>query len=681
LFLSSGVLLFVHAFLSVGAPRLAAVTLFLHLAVFGSATVSGFWSLVNERYDPHSAKRVIGRLAGAATAGGLLAGLVAWQAASRMSIAALLVAMGVLNLTCWVGVLGMGKPASTNLVRRSPGADDERAPLVAAIRVFNQAPYLRQLASLVTVAAVASALMDYFLGVRAKALYATSSDLLSFFALFQLGVGLLSFVVLSALSKPSLKSLGLAGTVALLPGSLVLGGVAALALPSLWTAVALRATDAIFHNSLFRSGYELLFTPITTERKRATKLIIDVAFDRVGTAAGSGIAMFVVLVLPEHSERAIAVAVIALALLGLWISLRLHAGYVEALEQSLRAGTVQLDEAEVVDGTTWRTLTQTNLQLDRRKILAEIERLRRETAESPADKVVADAGEEGVHVDGRASLLQSNDPVVDSVAALRSQDAERIRKVLSEAEPLEPHLVSHVIPLLGRTEVRHEALHALRRAAPRAVGQMLDALLDPKTPKVVRRRLARVLRACPTQRVADGLLLGLADGSFDVRFQCGIALWTITEGSSLVELPRDSVLAAAQREVEVDREIWEAQACADVGESHEDSVVDELLSERKSRSLEHVFRILGLVLDREPLMLALRALEADDARLRGTSLEYLDNVLPDRIRAPLWPYLNDRRTAPAPRRPRQEIIDELLRSSSAMSVESGRDPGGKKEQG
>ncbi len=46
------------------------------------------------------------------------------------------------------------------------------------------------------------------------------------------------------------------------------------------------------------------------------------------------------------------------------------------------------------------------------------------------------------------------------------------------------------------------------------------------------------------------------------------------------------------------------------------------------RGLEHAFTLLGLALDRGPLKACLAALASPDLRLRGTALEYLENVLP-----------------------------------------------------
>lgn len=64
-----------------------------------------------------------------------------------------------------------------------------------------------------------------------------------------------------------------------------------------------------------------------------------------------------------------------------------------------------------------------------------------------------------------------------------------------------------------------------------------------------------------------------------------------------------------------------------------------LLRDRADRSLEHVFTLLALILPEEPLRLAYHGLHTADRHLRGTALEYLERVLPPKVREQLWPYL------------------------------------------
>ena len=85
-------------------PRLTAVILYLHMAVFGATLVSGFWSLVNERFDPHSAKRTFARIAAAATLGGVLGGLIAERVSAVMTVGTMLPVLATLHLLCAAAV-------------------------------------------------------------------------------------------------------------------------------------------------------------------------------------------------------------------------------------------------------------------------------------------------------------------------------------------------------------------------------------------------------------------------------------------------------------------------------------------------------------------------------------------------------------------------------------------------
>jgi hypothetical protein len=71
----------------------------------------------------------------------------------------------------------------------------------------------------------------------------------------------------------------------------------------------------------------------------------------------------------------------------------------------------------------------------------------------------------------------------------------------------------------------------------------------------------------------------------------------------------------------------------------------------------------------EPLRIAFRGLHTTDPDLRGTSLEYLEGVLPPQVRERLWPFLEDRsKGARSGSRPRSEILAELLRSNQSITL-------------
>lgn len=87
-------------------------------------------------------------------------------------------------------------------------------------------------------------------------------------------------------------------------------------------------------------------------------------------------------------------------------------------------------------------------------------------------------------------------------------------------------------------------------------------------------------------------------------------------------------------------------------EADDRSFLEELVRDRASHALTHVFTLLALALPAEPLRLAFRGLHTDDQGLRGTALEYLDSVLPRDLRDRLWPFSRGSTSPGQPSTPR-----------------------------
>jgi hypothetical protein len=245
-----------------------------------------------------------------------------------------------------------------------------------------------------------------------------------------------------------------------------------------------------------------------------------------------------------------------------------------------------------------------------------------------------------------------------------------VLRALQDGPPA-PFLVPHLVSLLAWDEVAREAIAALRLVTEResATEHLIRHLLDPYEDFTIRRRIPLILATYGTKEAFDGLLHGLEDQRFEVRYRCGRGLTHMVDLDSTLAAPRETVLAAVLREVEVGAGVWQSRKLEMAEDEGWSPMVDELLQERADRSLEHVFTLLALVLPREPLRVAFKALHTDDVHLRGTALEYLETSLPPEIRKSLWPYLEDNRPRhPAPARSQDEVIQDLLQSNVSIMV-------------
>lgn len=658
-FAISGVALLVEWAISFPAPRVAAVAVNLHNGLFGAAVVSGFWSLINEKFDPRSGKRAVTWIGGGGTFGGVLGGVAAWGASAVITVATMLPLLAVMNFICLCATLLMRPPP-----RPRAAVDPSSAPHVSPFRILRDTPYLRNLSLVVGLGAITSGFLDFVFSAEAVKSFAKGPELLSFFSLFWLSVAVLSFAAQTLIGRVALEKLGLAATLALLPGFVVLGGAIGLLAPGLWSTIFLRGGEAVQRNSIYRAAYELLYTPLAEQKKRATKTLIDVGVDRLGVVASSGLAMLTLRFWPERAETILLAFGVACALLTLSRVRLLHAGYVTALKESLQRESQHLGASSRTPAlpTQAGALVRDEIGgylevLPRTGDLAVLARSR-----EAASRAAAGSSKEGVE-----SLEKSLHAIVE----LCSGSPARARRMLNADAPLAAPLVSFAILLLADEELHLDAMHALQKVAPDVTGQLTDALCKPSVRFEIRKRIARVLAACPTPQAAEGLIRGTQDDRFEVRYECGRALLKITAADKSIEIARATVIAMVKREVMLSKEVWQSQPDPDLDDeaSEPPALINRLLRDRLDRSMEHIFGVLALHLDRDSLRIAFAALHREDLRLRGTALEYLETVLPDEIREDVWPFLGEVRPM-RPARPPHEILDDLIRARDAKKEAS-----------
>src|SRR5262245_32609619 len=432
---TSALLLIVEWVLSDQRPELAALAVFVHTTVIGSALVSGFWSLFNERFDPHTARQLMGRVAGGAALGGVVGGLLVERAgAAGIALPNLLPMVAIVQLLAAAG----SRSLAGGLSRTTHAAVTESAESYSR---FLASSYLRAIALLVILTAFVSTLTSFVLKAEAARTYTQSGELLRFFARYYLGVGLLGFLLQITLSRFSLNRVGLGMTIASLPAAIGVAGVIAFATPMLWSLALLRGLDEALTNSLYRSGYELLYTPVSPRAKRHFKTIADIGFDRLGKLVGSGLVSLVISIFAVTQLRVLlAVAVIG-SVATIIVAGRLSRGYVISLAQSLRSRAISLDGNALQDAITLRTIA--GIGIDRRELFAALSDRAAAPGTASIDFAGTDAGMWGTQTIAVGRLRHSlsatshdvaadgtADTVLKEVADLRSGDPDRIRRVL-----------------------------------------------------------------------------------------------------------------------------------------------------------------------------------------------------------------------------------------------------------
>ena len=644
----SALLLLAEWVLALQSRGPAAILLYLHFTAFGALLVSGFWAIVNERFDPRTARRTIGHITAGGSLGGLLGGLLPERVGAMLSLTAMLPMLAGLHLLAAGLVLGVERGRQGLTPPRDPMPDT--TPAQHAGVILRASPYLMALALLVALTSAAEGVLDYVFKARAAAAAGTGEELLRLFAAFYTVTALLGISIQVTTLRKLLDRLGIARSAALLPAGISAGAVAAFLIPGLLPVLFARGAEVVLRSSVFRAAYELLFTPVAPREKRATKLLIDVVAARVGDVVG-GILIAVALVLTGAAAGKILLGLtVALGLAALLVARRLHLGYVAALEGSLQRRAGEISDPLHDEGSA---LLQTVGGFD----LSGIRQRPAFAATSVPTTQPATPSSPVTELD--ASPLRR---------AIAVRNREGIDRVLAAA-PLTADDIAPTIELLAWDEVAPTAIGALRKVARTETAVFIRRLLDPDEDFAIRRRLVSVLAASRSVEAFDGLFAAMRDRRFEVRYRSARALSYLAREISGLQVDRERVFEVIMREMAVERGLWETRQLIDQPDDDSSPMEAEVLRGRTNRSLEHLFTLLSLALPPDTVRLAFHSLHTGDPYLRGTALEYLETVLPDAVWAKLWPFLDDGgQPTPRPGRSSGEAMRELLASQPSIVV-------------
>jgi hypothetical protein len=607
--------------------HIAACVIYLHVVAFGAVLLSGFWSVMNESFEPRSAKELFGRISGIGTLGGLCGGLLAERVAAWFGVADVVLLLAMLHLAC-AGLLWRAFPAKAGTLHRHDESDQPRDTSV--VDVAHRYPFLLTLAGLVIAASSGAALLDFVFKAQAAQTIGRGAPLLRFFGLYYTATSLLTFLLQTFLTRPCVKHAGLAASAGTLPASVTIGSLLGVVFPGFPFLTGIRAVEILLRGSLYRSAYEMFYTAVAPADKRAVKSLIDVGADRAGDAVGSAGVNLMLVLAPGRYWPILALSS-AVATIALLLAARLRRGYLQALEKSLVERAVELDPDMIEDSSTRSVLMQS---VDLPPFLVE---------PPPSHP---------------PSQLTSNDAFIHHASDLRSGDATRVIRAVRQLGPDDWALAPLLIDLLVWDEAMPAARDALERMGPKITGMLVDALLDPNRDFVMRRRLPRVLAFVPSARSVDGLFAALEDQRFEVRFYAGRALYLLLKDHPDLTVAPERVWAAIDRELSLQKSVWDSHRLLDGrGSNEKEWFFDDQLLDRADRNLEHIFTLLALLLPVDAVRIAFRALHTDDRQLKGTAFEYLESATPVDTRQLLLPLLE----ADAENRFRAATADQALK--------------------
>ena len=307
---------------------------------FGIIAPVQAWSFANSLFDTRQAKRLFGLIGSGASLGAITGGLLARFLVEPVGGAVnllLVLAILILLAASLVGTATM-RIRRRGLTRR--GRPITR-PFSETWREIATNPYLRLIATLVFLVAVATQWTAFQLSVVADRRFEGDANALTeFFGTFNVALGAFSFLVQILVTGRLLRTFGVGTTILALPLALGVGNTFILLMPSFWTVLLTNAGDQGLRFSVDKATYELLYLPIAPGERVHIKNAIDIVVNRVADAAGAvflGIATRGFFMLPGLGLDLRGTAAVNLVVIGVWLTVawRLRTEYVRTIQESI----------------------------------------------------------------------------------------------------------------------------------------------------------------------------------------------------------------------------------------------------------------------------------------------------------------------------------------------------------
>jgi AAA family ATP:ADP antiporter len=221
-------------------------------------------------------------------------------------------------------------------------------------------------------------------------------------------------------------------------------------------------------------------------------------------------------------------------------------------------------------------------------------------------------------------------------------------------------LVSPLVSLLRRRSLQAAASDVLAGRGEGVLEALSHFLAEEAEDVEVRRRIPATLARIPTQRSVDLLVASLGQEDETLRDQALAALERLRRDEPALSFARPPIEERALAEAR------QALRCLSLRfnllcDDGKGSLLERALEERRERSVDRVYRLLGLVFPWRDVAVARRGMEGD-ARAHARAAEYLDNMLAGPLRRWLMPLLED-----AP-------LDEKARKANSLLRTRVRDP-------
>ena len=269
-------------------------------------------------------------------------------------------------------------------------------------------------------------------------------------------------------------------------------------------------------------------------------------------------------------------------------------------------------------------------------------------AEAALARLIADADDPAGRRHAAQALARINHPGFRTllVPLIHDRDDSVAREAITSAGAkgsVDTLLVPALVSRLGHRTLKQPARETLWASGESVVPVLIHVMTDPQEHVWVRRHIPGTLQGIPCQASADALAGALEDTDSFIRFKSIVALERMSRTHPQFQAPAAGVIEARLlRETAhyCDR-LTLRQNLIEREPGSADTLLVRALDDKLTRSIDRIFRLLGLRYSAKDVAAARYTLEHGDARERASALEYLDHEMTGLIRKRVMPIIDE----------------------------------------
>ena len=308
--------------------------------VFTATSVTQFWILVNDEFNPRQAKRMIGFLVSGGLLGGITGALLASSLVSIIRTEDLLLACPVLLIVCLILMLsrrGFKISKGKTEIKQAEEKKREKVSYRKSFQMFAKNRHLVILGGIMASTIIVTTLIDFQFNSVVEKKFMELDTRTAFLGTFFFVLLVFSYLLHVSTTNRILKNFGIHTAILITPLILLIGTLAVFFVPItalIFWAVPLKGADKSLAHSLSQSVRELLYIPVAPDIKYKAKVFIDLFVNKFAKGLAA-VLLLLFFTLLGFTVKQLSFVVVFFILVWIGLNWRMTKEYVGIVKKNL----------------------------------------------------------------------------------------------------------------------------------------------------------------------------------------------------------------------------------------------------------------------------------------------------------------------------------------------------------